>query len=179
MSDPELLHRLMQTVNFSADDLASNRMGQVTDRQVQSLKRQAWAVAGRTAFLGLVLGAVMLVAGLTVKDQTLSIAFSGAGLIAAPVMIALAGWELRRHLAEVEALQTVGTAQQGKVMSVEGNGRRVLGSGRTGHRWHCRIGDMSFNISLPAYLVFIDDEIYRAYYTPSTNTLLSIEPVGA
>jgi hypothetical protein len=59
----------MQAVNFTVNDLVSNRMGQVTDRQVQSLKRRAWAVAGRTAVVGLVFGVVLLAAGLTVNDR--------------------------------------------------------------------------------------------------------------
>jgi hypothetical protein len=181
MTETELLHRLMATVNFTAEDLARNRMGQVSDRQVQSLTRGAWAAAAFPALIGLAFGIGMLAVGLTSKEPVRSIVFSGVGMMFTTLMLLLfsvAGWLLWTNLAQVKALHMVGADEQRKVKSVEGQGRRsYIGGRRTS--WLCHIGDKSFAISGLAYRIFIDGEFYRAYYTASTEHLLSIEPVGS
>lgn len=181
MTESELLHRLMTAVNFTADDLASNRMGQVTDRQVQSLIRGAWAEAAFPALMGLAFGTAMLAVILTGNEPALSIIFSGLGIMLMILILLLfsaAGWLLWTNLAEVKSLNTVGAGEKEAVKSVEGKGKRSYIGGRK-TSWYCHIGDKSFVISGLAYQVFIDGKFYRAYYTASTEHLLSIEPVGS
>ena len=179
MTETELLHRLMAAVNFTSEDLARNRMGQVSDRQVRSLTRRAWAAAAFPALLGLAFGTGMLAVGLTGNEPPRSIVFSGAGIMITILMLFLfsvAGWLLWTNLAEVKTLRTVGADGQRKVKSVEGQGRRSYIGGRI-TSWYCHVGDKSFSISGPAYRVFIDGEFYRAYYTAWKEHLLSIELV--
>ena len=178
LNEPELLQQLMRTIDFTADDLALNRRGIVSDHQVQLLRRYALDSTVRIAAVGLVFGGVLLGAGLITGDALLSNVLILSGAVSAPVIWAVAWFSLRGRLAEVARLQGGVTQPPGKLLTVEGEGRKGKAGRAKGYRqyWYCLIGDLQFEIPFTAAMAFADGLTYQAYYTPSSQTLLSIEP---
>lgn len=178
LNEPELLQHLMRTIDFTADDLALNRMGILSEHQVQLLRRNALGSTVLIATVGLFFGGVLLAGGFITGDELLSNILILSGAVSAPVILALAWFSLRGRLAEVAGLQGEGTQPQAKLPTVEGEGRKgQAGGGKRRRRyWYCQIGDLRFEIPFTAATVFVDGLTYQAYYTPSSKTLLSIEP---
>jgi hypothetical protein len=67
-----------------------------------------------------------------------------------------------------------------RVLMVEGIGKRkeqktTNSKGRRRTRFYYVIGEKSFQVNRKAYDAFVNDLMYRAYYTASSNKLVNIE----
>lgn len=163
----ELSHALQQSNGFRVSDLERNREGRLTGGQAWNLLK---AMLNMLVMAGLfVVFIVAVVIGYVNKKQN-----DLGNLILA--MLFLAGC--------VGAfLYTSGKdlldALSGGVEKVEGVGTKYTYSsrGRNSHiTYHYKIDNMSFEVSVAAYHALIEGVVYRAYYTPRTHTLMSIEP---
>jgi hypothetical protein len=181
MSD--LLNELARTNVFTLDDLAANRAGAMSPRQVRRFRRRG----GAYLVFGLAALAVGAVAGigslLTIHDTTLI----GRGPNPFTVHQMVSGWAVFSAVAGFGSLLVARSrardARSRTALRREGTLKLVAqrapatGAGGAGPTYLYVIGGASYRVSLDAWNAAIGDLRYSAYETRD-GVLLSIEPVG-
>ena len=157
---------------FGPAELAANREGTLTFRQV--IGGLAWAAA---------LGGMMLftfgLTGLILYQAYRELTTPGGQpLIGITAIITLAVTILAaRSLAPLVADLAMGRAE-----CVEGEGFKWArqGSGRNSQRtYYYKIAGQTVQVSSGGYNALVDGQRYRMYYLPHSSRFLSIEPAGA
>lgn len=155
---------------FDQHDLEANRVGKLTDWQLNRLKAD---LRRATAAL-----AILLFGALVVFGGGASIYTSGgqpSGLLtAAFVMLVVVGilalyYWFRNQRASADL-------REQKVSVVEGRVElRAVSSGESSTAYSVRIGEVQFPLKKQEFLAFKNGDPYRVYYAPNSKKLLSAE----
>lgn len=160
---------LMTQLNFTADDLAANRAGHLSPRQLQRLQR----MRQRTALLGggLVVVLIFVATGFLFLGQQGNsgiLTLIGVGITMSNIVlmgIMLRNWlRLGEDLRKAQALTISGKAQR----IIRATGRRVT-------NYVLRVGEVPIPMSRDALKVFEHEAEYCVYRTPYARVLLSAE----
>lgn len=170
--DPADRPALPEVLGFSAEELAANRAGELSDRQLARLRGSLAGPRARSGSRTLVITAaivVVLVAAAVLPRLAGSHGRSSAELpflVAAVILIALLMWR-----SAARAGQSAGQLAGGPVSQAEGVARTrrhgVVGAGQepaTQARCELSIGGTRFLVSTSVLAAFTDGRAYRAYY---------------
>lgn len=173
-TDPDLvplLKELAKRCGFTKEDLRQNRDGRMSERQRGRFER--WVLLGVCRLVAMVMivgfGFSQLVGARTGTSNRVANGIIGVVvLVLGSVMIWLGARLLMRLVLDLK---------NGKTASVEGLGATVT-RGTSGNRLHYYvIGSRRFRVFERALQALAPGIVYRAYYTPHTNSFLSIEPL--
>jgi len=184
---------LSAVLDFSADELAANRAGQLSDRQetrlrkVRSRSRGAVAVVVFVAVAFIVVAGVMLLPRLSAgrhPGSSAGVPFVVGALILVALLVSQSAFRTRRalnHLVSGTVSRAEGIAGT-RVRTMRGNvGDPVSGiPGRPGGaRCELTIGGTRFFVSPAVLAAFSDGQAYRGYYVGHGlhATLVSAEPL--
>jgi hypothetical protein len=184
---------LSAVLDFSSDELAANRAGQLSDRQearlrkVRSRSRGAVFVVVFIAVAFIVVVGVMLLPGLSKArhpGSSSEVPFVVGALLLVALLVSQSAFRTRRalnHLVSGAVSRADGIAAT-KVRNMRGNvGDPSSGiPGRPGGaRCELTIGGTRFFVSPAVLAAFNDGQAYRAYYVGHglQATLVSAEPV--
>ena len=158
---------LMQALKFDQDDLAANRMGQLSAGNVTRLRRQLilFAVYLLVAVLVVVWAAngIPTFMAATASEQTVSLVLVIVGLVIglfSLVRAVLYGMDLYSGLTE----------------SVQGVVRLDVKAGKS-RSYALIIGEKHISVSHDVYNAFKTRDPYALYFTHSSGTLLAAEPL--
>lgn len=163
---------LMRALKFNEHDLEANRAGTMSDAQRERLgpaqfSSLVFAVIGIHAVLIVgILGAIAIMTGETAL-WIVMFAVLGLGLV--PFVLMRNEGNLRPAVKN--------DVSQGKVAQVEGMATLEIKKGRYTY-YELSLGATTFRISSKAYGAFRQGEAYRAYYLPTSETLLTAEPLS-
>lgn len=177
MNDPErgaerakpTYTELMQLLQFTPDDLALNRDGQLAERQKLALQRRRQ----RTLLImaGIIIAAIIAATLLIFFGQVNAsgiLVIIGAGVT---VCAAAISGIFARHVLRISA-----DLQGGKVMAVSGKLERVVKPlNRSVATYILRVGDVEVATSKEVFREFKHEAKYHLYLTPYTRVLLSAE----
>jgi hypothetical protein len=169
MYDRQAKLALMSALSFTERDLRSNQEGELSDSQVERLRRERSAYLGRSA----IVLSISPVAGIYAVAEAGRLLHSAVPLLLL-VALALGCYALYVWL---RLRRLDGDLRSGYAAYVEGAARRSTSHDPTRgqHRYTLTVGDLRFEVSKRVYDAFEDDQRYRVYYTPNTQTLLSAE----
>lgn len=160
--------RLRKMLHFSAQDLASNREGNMSQTQYIYLHR-LWVSRSR-AFL-LVIGFCLVMGLISWMTYTGPRQWFAVGLFGLVALGLFYLWLGQRNDFHADLRSQV-------VRSVKGKARLTVTRGRTRHYCTLEIGDKSFDfLQTGQDEMFIDGVTYRIYYTPLTEIILSAESI--
>lgn len=161
---------LARALWFDAYDLAANRAGYLSKKQLSRLARQAGEyrrylqIAAVFAVITLVLGIAALASG---ESGALIVVALLAGLV-----IAFVGYQVWRWR---QLQQDIAAAE---VRRVAGRARAVINHyGRGATFFHLAVAGQRFNLRRQAILAFQHGGDYHVYYTPAARVVLAAEPV--
>ena len=160
--------RLMETFDFSEDDLDVNRMGQLSRRQAVRLNKQRQTqVLGATGILIVGIFTVLVIFGVVSAARMTYQALSTlAGL---SLFFLLPSWIIWSR-----ASKLINDLQRNRVAIIEGLvDLSVQGVQTANYLLH--VGDTSFTVKQKMFLAFKNGDPYRIYYTPHSQQILSVE----
>jgi hypothetical protein len=164
-------HLLMEALDFTDEDLAANREGYLTKRQLLRLsqRQNSWTMGVVLAAIGSVfLCAFAIMDGIRIGD-TVSSRVGIIGLIA----ILAGGFVLYTW---TKGARFAVDLRQGELEAVEGRvALDVISQGSSGNAYTVQIEDRTFAINKPIFLAFKNGDPYRIYYAPHSRTILSAE----
>jgi hypothetical protein len=149
---------LLTVFGIEADDLAANRAGVLTARQIRAMRRYAWSnVSASLVLVGLLLAILLLVA-----DKPLQwIQYTLAGVLVA-ALAATCAYAFRKSRAARRS--GVVECRTGPVTVERDNG------------WWLTIEGRSFRV--PPELHRLDTAMpYRVYIAPAANRIVAMEPI--
>jgi hypothetical protein len=165
---------LAEVLGFSGDELAANRAGELSDRQLARLResraRQRTTSGGRTRTVAITAAIVaVLVAAAVVPRLAGSHGRSAADipyLVAAVILIGLLMWRSAARAGTSVSRLTGGVVNQAEgVAKVRRPGAGAEAAGPAGEaRCELSIGGTRFLVSAAVLAAFADDRAYRAYY---------------
>lgn len=147
--------RLREAFNFSDDDLAVNRQGQLTNQQLLHLiKRSAYR---------LIIASVVVTIILTVQYRLTGILFSLAYYLL--LFFVLLPWRayVQRRVEMVTGLLTKEIHRSGDP--------------REGNIYYLFVEGLRFSVEDTAFEYFIEDRTYRIFYTPLGKLVVAAELV--
>jgi hypothetical protein len=161
-SQAALLAALAQALRFSAEDLALNRQGRISEAQRRRL-------IGWTAFL-IVFGLVLCVAA----PAILIVMFSSWQATCPVLICVLIGGVVLygAHLSRRDMASGAVAVLRGPVQ------RTKWSDGEGGTSYYYAIGTMRFSVRRAAFDALIPGLPYAVYYSPRSHKLLSIEPLN-
>ena len=161
---------LMRALGFTADDLAANRAGQLSEMQLYWLRVRR----RRSIFTGLIIILVLVfIASLFIflgqrEGGSIILAFIGIGLMlcnAALVGVFARHWlRLSADLREKSVQTTTGPLER----VIKPVGRRVL-------NYAIRVDDIELFVSKEVFDIFVHQAPYTIYRASYTGALLSVE----
>lgn len=185
MTDATLAPALAQALNFSAEELALNRSGRLSERQQQGLSEmygQTRAYSGLTiGLLGLILlaAAAFVAAGAWLEIGPLAVLADGSSLLPLLLIGTLAAVGIGLLLATARAGRG-GDPNQGVVRQASGPADLRPISAGGGQAGELRIGRQSFYIPDKILQAFEQDQPYHVYYVKSGRlpVIVSAEPAA-
>jgi hypothetical protein len=161
--------RLMAILGFDEDDLAANRAGRISLKQIARLKRkrQGFMPTPKTIVgLGAVLVAILWgTIGVTrLSYETLSTLTMTMMLF---VVIAL---KMMEHFDGITA-----DVRKETVEEVEGRVELSMQTTLNADRYFLNVDQMRFKVTQQALLAFKNGDPYRIYYAPRSKQVLSVE----
>ncbi len=157
---------LEEIFNFTADDLAANKRGEITQRQRNKLRRDNACAAA--TLLGMALLAVSLFVLSALEGNTGQMAL----FVGFMLMVAGIGWFARKDFARVNATEVTsisGSASVSQSSTYDStNNRRTYYSTMT-------VGNQSFRVNNKVYFKLPQLQNYTVYYIPEHNVVLSVE----
>jgi hypothetical protein len=160
---------LARALDFTEDDLATNREGKLSTRQKEFLRRKAFSeikdqpAVQRFGCFWLLLLVGLFVGAIGGDVVTVTVARLVVGL---PVIILVFQFfRVWRHIGMDMDKGTV-TSDTGKVSLKVGEYDHLLS-----------FPNVAFAIGEDVLLAFHNDESYRIYYAPNTRVILSAEPM--
>lgn len=173
MSEPSTSSQrqeLTAALGFTADDLAANREGRLSetqrDRLQRAYRRLFWIGIGGIIVIGL--GAAVLI--FIAQQNNSSILFL-IGVVLTIVNAAIVGLLVQNRLRSQSDRSQPVRVQEGIIH------RTLRISGRT-PTYILRIGGEQVIVNKPAFNAFIEGAVYRLYRTAGSKALLSAELVG-
>jgi hypothetical protein len=177
----KLLSVLAQTNGFTLEDLAANREGHMTSRQIRGsvIELLKSLVFWFFAFVIGGIAIVLVVDNFLGRERLPSTWLIGAscGVVFGAFSIGAAViWgqrELRKILLDIRdrrVKMVAGHVSRTVEVDVDDEG------GDT--KYYYLIGNHTFRVSRTGYAALVDDLRYRLYYTPRTKRLASIEPLA-
>jgi len=168
---PDLQGILAQANGFSLADLAANRAGRLTASQAARLR----AGARNSILFGILLLSIPFVVA------ALSLATPGQGNTVVAIMFSVGVFGLCGIWIMRNALKTLTSARGGQVAVVEGAvSKRSHWDQHTKRTdYYYSVANQQFRVSEAAFNALHEDRSYRLYYSPGSQTLLSIEPIEA
>lgn len=161
---------LMRAMRFSAADLQANRLGKLSEAQIErmTLARRRQTSIAALAFLALVFLATLLIFG-GQRSQNQILALAGILLIIMnAIMVGSMGKAYMRLGSDLRA---------GNIVALAGCAERVLRRGRQGDSYLIRIGGDSLPVTRDVFLSFCHEAPYRVYRTAHGRLLLSAEAI--
>lgn len=166
------MHALMESLEFTADDLAANRAGTLSSRQRRRLQRAIFRHNVAYWLTALFFYAVAL------AIEPWAYTWSDGRFLAAVFIMVLATGGLYYLLAESEAHSWA--IAEGHVATITGIVRCEHGNMghtlRTGGDLYIQIHDQRFYVPWKAFETFIDGGKYTLYYLPAAQRVLSATP---
>lgn len=160
---------LADVLNFSDDDLAANRAGNLSDSQRARLtrgwQRTLWIIVGLVIGLGL-LATILLFLGQRNESPILGV----IGIIITVVNAVLVGLGAQSYL------RTTSDLRGGRVNIISGvvsHTIRVTGRAAT---YILKVDDQEIIVPKVVFFAFEDAKPYRLYRAPASKTLLAAEP---
>ncbi len=167
MSDAE---NLMSILNFSAEDLASNRAGELSEMQHYRLRvrrRRAEITGVLLVLFGVIVAALLIYLGRRNESGILMMIGIGLTICSAAITGAVVRFWLRLN-ADINGR---------KVLINSGTMERVLKPiNRRVMTYILRVGGAEVAVSKEAFRLFEHEQPYTLYRTPYSGTLLSAEP---
>ncbi len=171
-SDDTFLEQVAEAFEFPLEDLEANRAGYLSPSQTLRFKARAGfqlAVMGLTFSLAMV--AVVLYF-LRPSLPTLGVCLVWFGLLS---LLGFIRWRdcqpILKDLKDKKVRRLTGAIRKSfTVSSVKGNSARFNS---------VHIKGVALETSLAIYNALSDDQRYRIYYAPHTQTLLSVEPFSS
>ncbi len=160
---------LADILNFSADDLAANRAGQLSDAQKQRLtrgwRRTLWIVIALVVVCGLT-ATVLLFLGQRSGSSILSV----IGVVVTVINALIVGVGAQSYL------RTSSDVRGGRVAAITGVvSHTIRVSGRVA-TYVLKVDDHEIVVPKPVFFAVDDARSYRFYRAPSSKTLLAAEP---
>ena len=157
---------LMHALEFNAGDLEANRKGVLSEWQIHCLRGKRNKQT--RVFLMRVIGASLLVFWCMLSAN---VDFMEPKTLLIPVVVAGSGF-LYSSSPLNRGLFLHRDANRGKVGKEEGPIRLdIMGK----ERYAVYVGPQRFDVSKEVFLAFKNNDPYRLYYTPYSNTLVSAE----
>ncbi|HLB12715.1 MAG TPA: hypothetical protein VJO15_07130, partial [Dehalococcoidia bacterium] len=167
---PIVLDALAQAHGFSQAALYANRAGRVGEGQGFLLLRSA-----ASSFL---FGAGSIAVAVFVWSTVASAGDADPGALAGGGVFALAFVGAGLFMLYTSR-RAIGDALEGRAVSVEGQGSRTTSvSSESSTTYYCSVGTVQFTVPRATYEALVEGIVYRAYYAPRSQTLLSTEPVA-
>lgn len=160
----------MSVMNFTADDLAANRQGNLSHLQVERLKhiRQRTMIIGVAVFFIIVIVATTL---LFFGQQNQSAILSASGGLLTVLNAVMIGMIARSYL------RTSADLRDGSVDVLEGELERVVRPGRQQDNYVLRIDGVSLYVTKDIFIQFRHETPYRIYRSRWSGAILSAEPL--
>ncbi|MEO0599492.1 MAG: hypothetical protein AAF126_25500 [Chloroflexota bacterium] len=171
------LQEMMLIFDFTAEDLAENRDGFMTERQSAHMQREGvkgmailWGLA---AFIGIpTVGAffAFILPPLSDADVGFFIHLMlWAAMVGLPLAFAgWAGWATYKHFT---------TRKHNVLSSLEGTVKTHISRVRRDEFYDMTIRGEQFNLTADMYTLIRSGQAYRVYYVPSNKHIASMEPV--
>lgn len=160
---------LAEALNFSADDLAANRAGRLSEAQRERLnrgwRRTLWIVIGLVVLFGLIATTLLFLA-----QQQGSAILTGIGIIITVINAMIVGLGAQSYL------RTSSDLRGGRVVAVSGVvGHTIRVSGRV-LTYVLKVDGQEMLVAKPVFYAVEDGKLYHFYRVPSSKTLLTAEP---
>lgn len=161
---------LADVLNFSADDLAANRAGELSVAQKARLargwRRTFWVILGLVVGFGLA-ATILLFLGQRNQSPILSL----IGVTITVINAVIVGLGAQSYL------RTSSDLRGGRVVTVSGVvSHTIRVSGRVA-TYVLKIDRQEIVVSKPVFFAVEDAKPYRLYRAPASKTLLAAEPV--
>jgi uncharacterized membrane protein YgcG len=168
---------LMRVFNFTPEELALNQQGQMSNRQAESRRRKQYlenvSSGGILIIVLLFVLPALLGAPNLASDNGPFLVFAvvlGVGGILSLSIVTQRNQQLTRDLNERD------------VKSAEGHGQLYRTGGRSKRSFHFALEGIDFRVSWDAYWLLSQYEqaqfVYRVFYTPHAQRILSVQIVG-
>lgn len=164
MNTTTTTHDLGLHLNFTREDLDANRAGVFSDAQRATLRRSLLIESALYGFFALVALAGLLVINANTGSQT-SAGASVMTLVLALLVVLFMISLLAGYRSAHADLSSGVSALTGRAHLT------TLGRGR----YSLSFGQQRFHVSAAVYSAFVEGRLYRVYYTPHQQTLLSAE----
>lgn len=167
-NDSSATDQLADAFAFTTEDLAANRAGRLSQRQVEALRRRE----RRASVIVL-----LFTLGMAVVPALALLVFALAGnmpMIGLSVFLLVGLPMLGYWVADSERRRWRRDRTGDVAASIYGPVWPASASGRTGHP-RIRIENLEFEVSPEQLAAFQPGVTYSVYYTPRTRTILSVE----
>jgi hypothetical protein len=163
--------RSISVLGFTADDLAANRDGKISDSQKVYLRSYRLLQARAYFVFGLFLLLIAAVPGLRYFRSTVR---DGYDLLGAVVFFAFALLLIGLGVNRWRRVQK--DIQNGVVNNANGTARlHIKRAGRGHYEYKLRVEGQEFDLSKDTIAAFTEGQSYRVYYTPLSKVVLSSE----
>jgi hypothetical protein len=169
---------LMRAFDFTGDDLALNRAGQLSPRQTERVRRRARNTKIRAVVFGLIAGVIAIYL-LLPFILALSVKAAGVGQLIGGLVLAGLSLLLLSEIAEKP--RTDVQSAQGKAQFLRRESTDVDGEGQpigTTTQYYVVIGEHEFTLQRADYEAFTQGHVYNIYFLTGPTEVLSIEYVG-
>lgn len=192
MTDPDGRRRLAEALGFSADELAANRAGELSDRQLTRLREaraeQRARSGGRTRTAAITAAIVLVLVAAVVLPRLFGSGGKSSAdipfLVAAVILIGLLMWRsASRAVTSVSSLSGGALSQAEGVAKTRRQGAAAGPAVAAGQfpqaRCDLSVGGTRFTVSAAVLAAFTDGRAYRAYYVGQgpRATILSAEQI--
>ena len=163
------LKTLPAVLGFDDADLDANRRGQLSQSQIERMRRsrqRATRVAA-SLFLGLALGATLL---FYIGQLQGSLILHGLGAMLIAINAIMIGMTGRTYM------RVAGDLRAGEAEALAGEVERVLRRGRALDSYLLRINGAEFSVTKDVFMVFRHEAPYRVYRASFSRQMLSAEP---
>jgi hypothetical protein len=162
--DPDLSLRL----NFNAEDLAANRAGRMTEKQVKLLEIKRIPLMQRAWIVGF-LSSLAIIAWLLQLSAAIASSSRTAPVLLFAFLLGLAGMGLSAFI----LYRTITAINEDiAVKQVQ----KVSGQPKSSQTPRLIIGDLPLAVTPEVFIHFKPHEYYTVYYAPNSKIVLSAEP---
>ncbi len=168
MSHEAAAARLMEALNFDTDDLARNREGRLSARQLERLRQ----LRGRSVLIGM--GIILLIGFAAALIVFLSQRNNSPILLLVGIGVTICNAALTGILAR-NWLRLNADIRAGEVASVSGSVHHTIRVAGRVAQYLLRVDGIDITVSKPVFLAVAEGKPYRFYRAPASRVLLSAE----
>ena len=170
MTEQASYDELMQSLNFTTEDVSANRNGELGNQQLDRLRtlQQRTLLIGGVGFIGFVLLATTL---LYFGQANGHFILTALGIFTTMINAIFGGMYGQQYMRITRDIRS------NTVEIIEGELERVLKADERFNNYAVRLDGNEFHITKEQFLQFKHESPYRFYRAPYSKVLLAVEPV--